>query len=174
MGRCPSAVKATVGARSAALRRPISRTPRREDRKSSSGCSKAVSRSRNKARTAADRSAGLEQLAILLTTSLSGPRADLIGTLAPSDLDPGKDPVCLPPGPWAFYRDQSRSPLATALSLAGGAVSFTRVTPITGGWAVGGRFRVTLQLTDLAGPLGQVLATGTFTIPVVELSSCPK
>lgn len=122
----------------------------------------------------ADGAAPSERLAILLTDSLTGPRRATLGNLTPADIGPGEDPVCLPPDSWAFYQDQNRTPPVTALSLAGGTVTLTSVTPITGGWAVGGRFRMALQLTDVTGIPGQVTATGTFAIPVVSLASCPK
>ena len=122
----------------------------------------------------ADGADGLRRMAFLLTDSLSGTRIDTVGTLAPSDLDPGQDPVCLPPTSWVFYRDDSGSPSAVALSLGGGTVRFTSVAPIPGGWAVSGRLQATLQLTDVAGAPGRVSAIATFAVPVVSLATCPK
>ena len=114
--------------------------------------------------------AGPELLAILLTDSLVGPRVDTVGTLEPAAIDPGQDAVCLPPVSWSFYIDPAGS---TALSLAGGRVAITTLTPLVGGSAISGRFDVTLQRTDIAGAAGQIRARGTFIVPLISLAACP-
>ena len=112
----------------------------------------------------------LELLAILLTDSLVGPRVDTVGTLDPAALDPGQDAVCLPPVSWSFYRDPVGT---TALSLAGGRVGITTLTPLVGGSAISGRFDLTLQRTDITGAAGQIRARGTFVVPLLSLADCP-
>lgn len=112
---------------------------------------------------------GQELLAILLTDSLVGPRVDTVGTLDPAAFVP--EVVCLPPISFSFYIDPART---TALSLAGGRVAVTTLTPLVGGSAISGRFDLTLQRTDIAGAAGQIRARGTFIVPLISLAACPE
>ncbi|HEX9729191.1 MAG TPA: Ig-like domain-containing protein [Gemmatimonadales bacterium] len=112
-----------------------------------------------------------EQFGVLLLDSLTAPRIQDVDELPPSGVTAGSDPVCEPPGSWVFYRDERGSATVRALSVAGGTVSITSVTPIPGGRVVSGRVSATLQQADLIGALTTAMAT--FVVPLTVLPTCP-
>lgn len=124
---------------------------------------------------AARTGAGDEEFDAFLIDSLVGPTVRAVGTLPPSALDPGNDPVCLPSTSFVFYRRIAGATLV-GLSVAGGTVSITSDQPIPGGGgrAISGRLAVTLQVTDVPGDAGRITARGTFVVPLLSLAACPK
>lgn len=116
-----------------------------------------------------------EQVAIVLIDSLSGPSTRSITQLPSAAREPSADAVCFPVESFAFYRDISGAAEVTAFSqTAGGAITVTSVRPTLGGRAISGRFDVRLQRDGIAGSAGAVTAVGTFVVPLLDLSSCPK
>ncbi|HET7789251.1 MAG TPA: hypothetical protein VFK78_00480 [Gemmatimonadales bacterium] len=77
------------------------------------------------------------------------------------------DPVCHPPRQWAYYATSGGGSTITAFSRPGGAFAISKYVPVTGGFAVGGRFTFNAQRTDLyADPQGLVTVRGTFVAPL--------
>ena len=82
----------------------------------------------------------------------------------------GSAAVCSPPRPWALWEAQSRR--IFGYSRPGGALGITQIVTIPNGQAVSGRFHFTAQRTDLPGdPLGALLVTGSFVVPLVRSTS---
>ncbi len=113
-----------------------------------------------------------EQLAVVLIDSLSGPSTRSITALPPAARDPSVDAVCFPVESFAFYR--SGSSVSAFSQAAGGTITVTSVRPTLGGRAISGRFELLLQRDGIVGSSGAVTAVGTFVVPLLNLSSCPK
>lgn len=111
-----------------------------------------------------------DQFAVLLINSLTGPIQRPVGALSEADRTPPADPICRPPGSWAFYRDMLNE---ISFSLQGGTFSVTSFAIIPGGNAISGRFQIPLQEAD-TGSAGTTTGRGTFVVPLVSLSECPK
>lgn len=116
-----------------------------------------------------------QQVAIVLIDSLSGPSTRSITQLPPTARQPSADAVCFPVESFAFYRDVSGAVEVSAFSQpAGGAITVTSVRATLGGRAISGRFDIRLQRDGVAGSAGAVTAVGTFVVPLLDLSGCPK
>jgi hypothetical protein len=82
----------------------------------------------------------------------------------------GSAAVCSPPRAWALWEAQSRR--IFSYSRPGGTLGVTQVVTIPNGQAVSGRFRIRTQRTDLqSDPLGALLITGSFVVPLVRSTS---
>jgi len=105
-------------------------------------------------------------------TAADSNTAFTIDSLNPNEDRPGvggSAAVCSPPRAWALWEAQSRR--IFAYSRPGGALGITRIITIPNGQAVSGRFRYIAQRTDpsLQGdPLGALLITGSFVVPLVR------
>ncbi|HEY6222594.1 MAG TPA: hypothetical protein VIW26_02320 [Gemmatimonadales bacterium] len=95
------------------------------------------------------------------------------GTLAIDSISPaealgsGSDPVCRPPRSWASWSTIASSPPIVGLSRPAGSVTVTQIVPVTGGFAISGRFSFLAQRTDFyADPLGVLPIRGTFVAPL--------
>ncbi len=117
---------------------------------------------------------GDEQFAILSIDTIVGTGVTSIGQLRFSDLGIGADPVCRPPGNWAFYVSRAGGANDLALSQQG-TLTITSFQPVTGGSVISGRFDITVLRVDAqGGTIENLTALGTFVIPVVSLATCPK
>lgn len=110
-----------------------------------------------------------DHLTLTLLETITGPVSRAIAVLPSSS---ATDPVCHPPGTWAFYRLGVTGIRALSQS---GTLTITSATALTGGFRVSGRFEVTFKRIDaLADPNVPATAIGTFVMPVTTLAKCPQ
>ena len=118
-----------------------------------------------------------EAVLITLKGPVNGPGTFPIDSISPPELFGSlADPFCKPPRNWGTWSTRLTTTQLDALSRRGGGITITRVEPITGGLAIGGRFLFLAQRTDLyADPLGVLPVRGTFVAPLVAPagSTCP-
>ena len=95
------------------------------------------------------------------------------GTLAIDSISPneafgsGFDPVCRPPRNWGSWTTVATTRPVVALSRPAGSVTITQLVPVTGGFAISGRFSFLAQRTDFyTDPLGVLPIRGTFVAPL--------
>lgn len=95
------------------------------------------------------------------------------GTLAIDSLSPteafgaGFDPVCRPPRNWGSWTTVASTRPIVALSRPAGSVTISQIVPVTGGFAISGRFAFVAQRTDFySDPLGLLPIRGTFVAPL--------
>jgi hypothetical protein len=115
----------------------------------------------------------VHEMAVVLIDSLVGPGTRAVGTMPPSGIGAGTDPVCRPTESFVFYR-RTLLTQDVWLSQAGGHVTVTTDGPLLDARRISGRFDVELQRTDLAGEAGRIRARGTFVLPLVTLTACPQ
>ena len=113
-----------------------------------------------------------EAAIVTIRTGLSAPGTSPIDSLSRTELpSAGFDPVCRPPRNWATWSTIATATPIVALSRPGGSVTVTQVVPVTGGFAISGRFSFVAQRTDFyADPLGRLPIRGTFVAPLTTLT----
>ena len=109
-----------------------------------------------------------EAVLITIRTGLTAPAALTIDSISPTEaLGGGFDPVCRPPRSWASWTTIATAQPIIAVSRPAGSVSVTQVVPVTGGFAISGRFSFLAQRTDFySDPLGVLPIRGTFVAPL--------
>ena len=113
-----------------------------------------------------------ELLALVFLDSLTSSTTRTVGTLTPADIGPTTDPICRPTTSFGYFRQAPTG--ITALSIEGGTLYARLLGPVPAGQALSGRFDLMLQRTDIDGEAGQARLRGTFVVPLVSLTSCPK
>lgn len=113
-----------------------------------------------------------EAAVVTIRTALSTPGTQPIDSLSTSELpSAGYEPVCHPPRNWATWSTIATNPPIIALSRPGGSVTVTQIVPVSGGFAISGRFSFLAQRTDFyADPLGRLPIRGTFVAPLTTLT----
>lgn len=111
-----------------------------------------------------------EAVVVTIRTGLTAPAALSIDSISPTEaLGGGFDPVCRPPRSWASWSTIATTQPIVALSRPAGSVSITQVVPVTGGFAISGRFSFLAQRTDFySDPLGVLPIRGTFVAPLTN------
>ena len=113
-------------------------------------------------------SSTVEAVVITTRTAVTAPASLPIDSLSPTEALTGGDPVCRPPRNWGTWSTLAVTPRLDALSRQGGAITVTRVVPVSPGFAVAGRFSFPAQRLDMYfDPLGVLPIRGTFVAPLV-------
>ena len=109
-----------------------------------------------------------EAVLVTIRTKVTAPGSLAIDSISPGEaLGTGSDPVCRPPRSWASWSTIAITPAIVALSRPAGSVTITQIVPVTGGFAVSGRFSFLAQRTDFySDPLGVLPIRGTFVAPL--------
>ena len=113
-----------------------------------------------------------EAAVMTIRTALQAPGTQPIDSLSTSEIpSAGFEPVCHPPRNWATWSTIATNPPIVALSRSGGSVTVTQIVPVTGGFAISGRFSFLAQRTDFyTDPLGRLPIRGTFVAPLTVLT----
>ena len=114
-----------------------------------------------------------EAVLVTVRTAVTAPGTFTIDSISPAEaFGSGADPICRPPRNWGTWSTIATDPSIQALSRAGGTVTVTRVVPLVGGVAIGGRFAFNALRTDLYDdPLGVLPIRGTFVAALVTGTS---
>lgn len=109
-----------------------------------------------------------EAVVVTIRTPLTTPATLAIDSISPTEaLGAGFDPVCRPPRNWASWSTIATATPIVALSRPAGSITVTQVVPVTGGFAISGRFSILAQRTDFySDPLGVLPIRGTFVAPL--------
>ena len=109
-----------------------------------------------------------EAVVVTIRTELTIAGTQSIDSLSPTEaLGAGSDPVCRPPRNWASWSTIATATPIVALSRPSGTVTITQIVPVTGGFAISGRFSFIAQRTDFySDPLGALPIRGTFVAPL--------
>lgn len=110
-----------------------------------------------------------EAVLVTLRTAVTGPGSFAIDSISPAEaFGNGADPICRPLRNWGTWSTSVTTPSLQALSRTGGTLTVTRVAPLAGGLAIGGRFFFDAQRTDLyEDPLAALPIRGTFVTALV-------
>lgn len=109
-----------------------------------------------------------EAVLATIRTPLTAPGALAIDSISPTEaLGTGFDPVCRPPRSWASWSTIATATPLVALSRPAGSITVTQIVPVTGGFAISGRFAFLAQRTDLYDdPLAVLPIRGSFVAPL--------
>ena len=111
-----------------------------------------------------------EAVVVTIRTQVTTPGTLAIDSISPNEaLGAGFDPVCRPPRSWASWSTIAPQSPIVALSRPTGSVTVTQIVPVTGGFAISGRFSFLAQRTDFySDPLGVLPIRGTFVAPLTN------
>lgn len=111
-----------------------------------------------------------EAVVVTIRTPLNAPASLAIDSISQNEaLGAGSDPVCRPPRNWASWSTIATSTPIIGLSRHAGTITVTQVVPVTGGFAISGRFFFYAQRTDFyTDPLGVLPIRGTFVAPLTS------
>ena len=109
-----------------------------------------------------------EAVVVTIRTQVTAAGSLPIDSISPTEaLGAGFDPVCRPPRNWGSWTTIATAPAIVALSRPAGSVTITQIVPVTGGFAISGRFLFLAQRTDFySDPLGVLPIRGTFVAPL--------
>jgi hypothetical protein len=109
-----------------------------------------------------------ENVVVTLRTPITVPGVFAIDSITPAEaFGTGSNFVCRPTRAWALW-STSTATLELAAVSRDGSIGVTRVTPVTGGFAISGWFRFTARRTDVYDdPLGRLPVRGTFVAPLI-------
>jgi hypothetical protein len=109
-----------------------------------------------------------EAVVVTIRTKVTATGTLAIDSLSPAEaLGAGSDPVCRPPRNWGSWTTIATARPIVALSRPAGSITITQVVPVTGGFAISGRFSFLAQRTDFySDPLGLLPIRGTFVAPL--------
>lgn len=109
-----------------------------------------------------------EAAVVTIRTPVTSAAMLAIDSISPNEaLGTGSDPVCRPPRNWASWSTIATARPIVALSRPAGSVTITQIVPVTGGFAISGRFSFLAQRTDFySDPLGLLPIRGTFVAPL--------
>ena len=111
-----------------------------------------------------------EAVVVTIRTQVTTPGTLVIDSISPNEaLGAGSDPLCRPPRSWASWSTIAPQSPIVALSRHAGSVTVTQIVPVTGGFAISGRFSFLAQRTDFySDPLGVLPIRGTFVAPLTN------
>ena len=109
-----------------------------------------------------------EAVVVTVRTQVTAAGSLAIDSISPNEaFGSGFDPVCRPPRNWGSWTTIATARPIVALSRPAGSITITQVVPVTGGFAISGRFSFLAQRTDFyADPLGLLPIRGTFVAPL--------
>jgi hypothetical protein len=110
----------------------------------------------------------VEAVVVTIRTPVAAAGSLAIDSISPTEaFGAGFDPVCRPPRNWGSWTTVATARPIVALSRPGGSITVTQVVPVTGGFAISGRFLFLAQRTDFySDPLGLLPIRGTFVAPL--------
>ena len=109
-----------------------------------------------------------EAVVVTVRTQVTAAGSLAIDSLSPNEaFGSGFDPVCRPPRNWGSWTTIATTTPIVALSRPAGSITITQIVPVTGGFAISGRFSFLAQRTDFySDPLGLLPIRGTFVAPL--------
>jgi hypothetical protein len=109
-----------------------------------------------------------EAVLVTIRTKVTAAGTLTIDSISPTEaFGSGFDPVCRPPRNWGSWTTIATARPVVALSRPAGSITITQIVPVTGGFAISGRFSFLAQRTDFySDPLGLLPVRGTFVAPL--------
>ena len=111
-----------------------------------------------------------EAVVVTIRTQVTTAATLAIDSISPTEaFGSGFDPVCRPPRNWGSWTTVASAVPIVALSRPAGSVTISQIVPVTGGFAISGRFAFVAQRTDFySNPLGVLPIRGTFVAPLTS------